>query len=245
MSLAETVQRTKFNNDTFAHLESLYRTSLWLTKRGSLAKDLIVTTMTVAYREWDFANILVSNKTRLFRVLSREFFGPGKQRRTEHPTGKFLPENNGHVADQKRESLQHSMSETETMQQLLKSDASSASVKGAIVRLRPKTRLIMVLLYRERFSYEEIAYITDLSKATVRTILTRLRKMIPGYILENTEHSNNTAANKNVFQPANATCDHAAHNVSPALLFGYNRRSLVDAAFQRWENEGGAVDELK
>jgi len=241
MSRAETAQRTKFKNDICAHLEALYQTSLWLTMRGSLAKDLTMRTMTSAYREWHTAKVLVSNKTYLFRILAREFFAPGEQRHTEYQTGKFLSENNGHIPDPNSGSLRHAVPEIESMRQLLKNEASAASVKGAIARFRPNARLVLILLYRENFTYDEIAYITDLSKTTVRKILSRLRKLIPGYILENAQHSHRTAANKNAFQPAEVTFDYAVDNVSPTLLFNCNRRQPSDTSFQRWENEGGAV----
>jgi RNA polymerase sigma factor (sigma-70 family) len=241
MSRVETAQRTKFKNDCFAHLESLYRTSLWLTMRGSLARDLIMRTMTNAYREWHTSKVLVSNKTRLFRILAREFFAPGEQRHTEYQTGNFLSENNDHVADSESGSLRHSVSETESMRQLLQSEASAASVKGAIARLKPNARLVMILLYCEYFTYDEIAYITDLSKTTVRKLLTTLRKLIPGYILENIERSHSTAATKSIFHLTDATCGYAVDNVSPTLLFSYNRRQPSDASIQRWENEGGTV----
>jgi DNA-directed RNA polymerase specialized sigma24 family protein len=241
MSRAETVQRTKLKNDICAHFESLYRTSLWLTMRGSLARDLTVRTITSAYREWHTSKVLLSNKTHLFRVLARECSATGGKRHTEYQTGKFLSENNNHIADSESGSLRHSVSETESMRQLLQRDVSAACVKGTIARFRPNARLIMILHYRENFTYEEIAYITDLSKMTVRTILARLRKLIPGYILENSEHSHGKAVSKSVFQIVNATSGYAVDNVSSTLLFNYNRRNKSDVSFQRWENEGGAV----
>jgi len=96
-------------------------------------------------------------------------------------------------------------------------------VKGTIARLRPESRLMMILLFRERFSYAEIAYITDLHLSSVRAILQRLRRAIPHFLVCHLDQRKTIAHRQ-------ATCEEYAA--------GYDWATNAAG----WENEGGALD---
>jgi DNA-directed RNA polymerase specialized sigma24 family protein len=65
--------------------------------------------------------------------------------------------------------------------------------RGAIARLRAQSRLIMLLRFREQFSYDEVAFITDVSEDTVKSVLSRYRQSIPRYIIEHEDRIVGTA----------------------------------------------------
>jgi RNA polymerase sigma-70 factor, ECF subfamily len=178
------VRRAKFEADTFPHLDALWTTALWLTRRSSLAENLVLTTITRAYREWHVPDDRVGDKSRLFRMLTREFFGCGKRRRRWGQSG-ALSENIMTTAGSVWRIPRGPVSAIELLQLPLLNEISDVSVKGAIARLRPRSRLIMLLFFRERFSYSEITYITDLSRDSVRTILSRLRAVVLRAVCEN------------------------------------------------------------
>ena len=182
------VRRERFEKDAFPCLESLWRTALWLTMRCSLAEHLVLTTMTQAYCEWhvptDRVNDRVSDKTKLFRILTREFFGCGEQRHQMDQSEQYPSENSWLTTEYRRDRKQNRISTITPIQMLMLTAISDVPVKAAIARLRPHSRLMLILLYREWFSYLDIGYITDLPMPSVKNILTRLRRLLPRYILE-------------------------------------------------------------
>ena len=184
MKQERSVRRERFENETFPHLDAVWKTALWLTKRRTAAEKLVLGTMIRAYREWHVPDDRVGDKVRLLRVLTREFFGYGKQRRRWDQPG-ALSENVRSSAGSGRRIPPGPVSTIEHSQLPPLSEISDVFVKGAIARLRPRSRLIMLLLFRERFSYSDIAYILDLSRDSVRTILARLRAVVLRVVREN------------------------------------------------------------
>lgn len=184
MTPKQSVRREKFETDTFPHLDALWETALWLTMHGSLAENLVLKTMTRAYREWQDPGELAGSKVRLFRIFTREFFGFGKQKEQWHQSAPFHSENTRATAGSRSGNPQNTMTAITQSQLQWLAGISGMAVKGTIARLRPHARLMLILLYRERFSYADIVYITDHSEETIRAMLSRLRKVIPGYILQ-------------------------------------------------------------
>jgi hypothetical protein len=98
---------------------------------------------------------------------------------------------------------------------------------------------MLILLYRERFSYAEIVYITDLPESTIKAMLIRLRRLMPGYILESADRLRETVDNR----PTVETRGRKSYreHVSLARPSAYTRAPRANASTERWENEGGTV----
>lgn len=176
MITRRSVRRRTFEKDALLHLDALYGTAIWLTMRQSLAEDLVLKTMTRAYRSWHKPTDSASGKARLFRILARSFFGANPQ---IHKPGRYLSENLGSAVLMEEGNGHYNKASIGHQQLPLLMMSPDVSVMGTIARLRPQSRLMMMLLFRERFSYTDIAYITDLDESSVRSILTRLRRLIP------------------------------------------------------------------
>ncbi|MCB2229865.1 hypothetical protein KQH82_04050 [bacterium] len=114
-------------------------------------------------------------------------------------------------------------------------------VKGSIAHLNPYSRLMLVLLYCEQFTYEDIGYITDLPGTSVRAILTRLRIRIPRYILEFARNVNRIDHPQPVGRTNVGEVDRGRRTVYIEFPFPASRVVSADAAAERWENEGGAL----
>ena len=184
MKQKRSVRRERFVNDTFPHVETLWRIARWLTIHDSLAEDLVVNTMARAYVEWSYFVDPIGNKNWLFKVLTREFLGTGKERHKRYNPGQYLSENIRVTADPGAANPRNTASTFEQLKQRLANGSSEESVRGIIVRIRPQPRLILSLLHIGEFSYTDIAYITDLSRNSVRVILARVRKLISQRMLE-------------------------------------------------------------
>jgi RNA polymerase sigma-70 factor (ECF subfamily) len=180
MGTVDTSLREKFEEDALPHIEALWSTALWLTIGRNEADRLVLDTMTHAYRTWGVPVSTVSSKVRLFRILTRRFFDTVAGR---HQPGGFLDENNDLVATTDQGGRHQPMTSTDRRELIKLRGASDAAFRNAIKRLRVQSRLIAILLFRERFSYSDIAYITDLRYDSVKAILGRLRKIIPRFLL--------------------------------------------------------------
>lgn len=190
-------RRERFEKDTFPHVEALWRTALWLTKRWSHAEDLVLKTMVEAYCSWPDATDAIGSKARLFRILVRKFADFGNRR---HHLRGFLPENGETVVNSGNGDQHHLEASIDQRELGRLAGISSVSVRGVIARLRPESRLVMILLHREQFSYTDIAYIADLHADSVKSILGRLRRMIPRYLAPHEDSTVTTSPNRSVDQ---------------------------------------------
>lgn len=236
-----TGRREQFEESVFPHLEALRKTALWLTMRRSLAEDLVLNTTRRAYREDRGSGEPVSVRVRLFKILTREFFGFGRQRDQWNQFLPFRSENIRTTKNPDRQSSPITMPAVEHSHLSILSRIPGVLVKGAIARLRPHSRLMLLLLYGERFSYAEIGYITDLPRNSVRAVLTRLRRQLPENILEFAGHFNGTVDTQPVAGTDTGESDRERHTVAPASPFITPRLVHADTAAEDWENEGGAV----
>lgn len=184
MKEKQSQRRASFEADALPHLNALWRTALWLTMRGSAAEELVLKTMTRAYVEWQGHSDLIGSKARLFRTLTREFFGFGRQKQKQQQSPPFHSEHLTTTAGFERRNPPATIAASGHSQLPPLAGISHVAVKGAIARLRPHSRLMLILLFRERCSYADIAYITDLRENSVKTILTRLRCFIPHHLTE-------------------------------------------------------------
>jgi RNA polymerase sigma-70 factor, ECF subfamily len=178
------VQRVKFEQDAFPHLEALWRTALWLTTRWSKAERLVLEAMARAYETWHSPNDAVGNKARLFKTLLLEFaLESGENGTSEQISSK--PVSTPTTIDIGGQRYSDASTTHQELQQL--SRISEVSVKGAIARLALPARLAMILRFQEGFSYRELAYITDLHEDSIKSILNQYRRHIPQYLIRRAE----------------------------------------------------------
>jgi hypothetical protein len=101
--------------------------------------------------------------------------------------------------------------------------------------------MIVILSFRERFSYADIAYVMDLSRNSVRTILTRLRTVILRHILENANYLKEEVNSKSAFRAGGAESDRDHKKVCLYLPFMFPQEVPSTSALDCWENEGGSL----
>lgn len=234
----KSIEREKFESETLPHLEALMRTALWLTMHGSRAETLIVETVLQEYPIWPTYDSAVDAKVRLFRSLARRFFQHGSlHHQSNTPVIERRPTEPDAVGG-----AWPDQSNTCDRQQLDRLDGiPNVAFKGAIARLTPQPRLMVLLRWRESFTYDEIAYVTDLSEQTVKTILSRLRQLIPRYLRADAEwmddpHINSVVGSESP-QPLPMMEPPLDLPVSSAKV------AAADSAVSDWDNEGGAIQD--
>ncbi len=185
------MHRTQFVEETFPHLAALLGSAQWLTMRNSSAEKLVSDTIARAYRDWNLSEDLISIKARLFRSLFVEF-SDSRLRTTRAPW--LVPKRIRRVNPEDNVVLQSMDSDLQSQELTLLQALPTATVRDAVSRLSARSRFIMLLLFRERFSYAEIAYITGLTMDSVKSNLGRLRQLLPAYLLRQAD-SGSIAAN--------------------------------------------------
>lgn len=204
--------RASFEEALFPHLEALWGTALWLTSHQSFAENLLLATVSQAYRLWVNPVHGASHRIYLFRIMVSESSRVGPETAASRRNFGELP----CVADDAKADgrSQRSGASVDRQDLQILSQISGSLFKGAATRLSPQSRLIMILHLREQMSYADIAYITDLQVDIVSTTITRLSRLIPQYLVKRERYKRRT--------------------------FGGDQ-SALDASNDSWENEGGSV----
>ena len=230
-----------FEEKYFPYLDALLRTARWLNIHDSFAEDLVMNTMMHAYSEWSYSGDLIDTKTWLFKTLTREYLGFGKERQKSYHQGLYLSENINVTADPEGGNPRNTISAIEQLRQRLANGISEESVRRIIVLLRPQSRLILSLLYIGEFSYTDIAYITDLSRNSVRVILARARKLMSKCILEYLECLDKNVKSQPIFNCHSSELNVENTNVLSKRPILSSLKDTTDAAFVELENERGAI----
>ena len=218
MRTGKSARRERFETDAFPHLDALCRTALWLTLRQNAAEDLVLETMTQAYRTWHGPAPKFASKARLFRIMTRECFVTMSPR--------YRIDSDTHMqwltaAEQIDDRQLTALTPIDAGDLTVLRGLSDTAVKGAVARLDIRPRLILLLFMREGFSYDDIAYITELQPTTIRAILTRLRHLIPQNLVQGAALEND----------ANGATVATLQSIVPS----HTSRQDLDASGSGWE----------
>lgn len=176
----EQSHRESFEAEFNRHFESLLDIALWLTKRRSAAEQLLLNTATQAYRAWPKTDHASSPRVWLLGILTRMYFAGHSTRQLLGPASRREAPTR---AANKPDRIPHRTPPLSASELAALIALPDASVKGAVARLSSRSRLLLLLLFRERCSYTDIAHITTLSEGEVRSRLGSLRHEATHFIL--------------------------------------------------------------
>lgn len=173
-------ERRHFEEETMPYLAVLLSSAQWLTMRSSHAEKLVFGTMAHAYRNWNLIEEPVSVKARLFRALFKTFSDSDLR---SHKAPWLTPKRRRHDDPEDSIALRSMDHDLQRPELALLQTLPTGAVRDAVSRLSARSRFIMLLLFREQFSYAEIGYITGLRLDSLKTILSQLRKLVPRYLI--------------------------------------------------------------
>lgn len=170
--------RKEFEEGAFPYLDSLWRTSLWLTKSEDKASRLVQQTFVSAYKEWENSEPNSDYRSLLLKALSRAFI------QTNNDKIRMVKLNPDEAA-----AIDFGDSDFSALK-VIPCNALGKVFAG----LSPEARLLVILSVCWRFSYDKIAELTSIEIHEVRAKMQigrlKLRALLADSLIksENSDH---------------------------------------------------------
>jgi RNA polymerase sigma-70 factor, ECF subfamily len=166
---------TAFERDVLPHMDLMYRVALRLTGDGAAAEDLVQDTVLRAFRAWGTFRQGTNARGWLLTILRNTFINDYRRRRRA-PTQVDLD-----VAEQAAPSDDHSGQDPEgEFFHSLVDDRIVAAIDGLPVEFRE----VVVLSDVEGLGYAQIAETLGVPVGTVKSRLSRARRLLRATLLE-------------------------------------------------------------
>lgn len=167
------VDRTRFKELTFPHLEFLYNVALKYTGKPYDAEDLVQETMYTAFRK--FHQLREEDRCRswLFAILRTTFLREFRL----HKKRPLLDDGSGYLKNIIDESA-------ESLAGQLEKKVDRQNVQQVLDRMSEKHKSPLVLFYMEDMTYQEIADFLDIPIGTVMSRLARAKKQMKKALLK-------------------------------------------------------------
>jgi len=171
--------REKFGKEALEHIDSLYNYSLSLTRNTDEAKDLVQETFFKAYKSLHQFQEGTSIKAWLFRILKNTFINLYRKRVREpeivnyekiEPFIDLLKDDKGDISIVAEDNILNKYMGDE--------------ITSALNNLPDDFKMVVLLSDLEGFSYQEVADIMDCPIGTVRSRLSRGRRMLQKNLLD-------------------------------------------------------------
>jgi len=168
--------RSKFEGLISAHLDSLYRTALRMTKNTSDAEDLVQETCLKAFRYFDRFEEGSNIRAWLFKILTNLFINRYRKQAKE-PVVVEYDETQDYLLYSRMQEASGDAGNTGPEKDLF-DRVLGTEVDKAINDLPEDFRIVVVMAFVEGLSYEEIAEALDVPMGTVKSRLHRGRKLL-------------------------------------------------------------------
>lgn len=173
MTLLRRIDRGKFKELTFPHLEFLYNMALRYTSKPYDAEDLVQETMYTAYRQFHQLREVERCRAWLFSILRRHFLREVRQ----FARRPLLDDGSGY--------LKHvEATGADDFSGILEQKLDKAKMDEALQSLPEKFRTVVILYYMEEMTYQEISDFLDIPIGTVMSRLARGKKQLKGALMK-------------------------------------------------------------
>ncbi len=165
----------EFEETALVHLDILYNTALKMTKSPEDAEDLVQETFVRAYRFFDKFEKGTNCKAWLFKIMRNNFINRYRKKAREPARVDFDEVENTYSTELKRDVLSD---ESELDADKIFETMVEDDVKNAMDFLPEEFRTAIILSDIEGLSYQEIAETLDWPIGTVRSRISRGRKVL-------------------------------------------------------------------
>ena len=167
------------------HLDSLYRAALSMTRNAQDADDLVQDTYVRAFQYFSQFRVGTNARAWLFRILTNLFINNYRRSKREPERSSFEELEDFYLYNR----LADSTTGGETPEQAVVSKIQGEAVREAIARLPDEYRETVVLADLNEFSYQEISEMLEIPIGTVRSRLSRGRRLVQRALWSFTEEN--------------------------------------------------------
>lgn len=171
-------KKGRFEKEALTHIDSLYNLSLYLTKNSDDAKDLVQETYYKAYKFFHQFQEGTSIKAWLFKILKNTFIN-FYRKRVREPEIIDYEKVESFIGLVKNNNFDFAHLEEDNLLNKFLSD----DVVSALSQLPDDFKIVILLSDVEGLSYKEIADIMECPIGTVRSRLSRARKILQKILL--------------------------------------------------------------
>ncbi len=165
-----------FKDEALIHMDALYNSALKLTYNEDDSRDLVQETFYKAYRFFDQFNHGTNCKAWLYRILKNTLINKYRKKSNSVKHVDF------NTVEPFLDTIVDKQTYSETFDENDYKYSVSDEVDAALSRLPFNFRMVLVLSDIEGFSYKEIADIMGCPVGTIRSRLSRARKLMHRYL---------------------------------------------------------------
>lgn len=169
-------KRLAFEEQMLPHLDSLYRSAVSMTRNAQDADDLVQDTYVRAFQFFDQFRVGTNARAWLFRILTNLFINAYRRNKREPERTSFEEMEDFYLYNRLSDS--QASSGTEPPEQAVLSKIQGDAIREAIARLPDEYRETVVLADLNEFSYQEISEMLEIPIGTVRSRLSRGRRLV-------------------------------------------------------------------
>ena len=169
-------RRTEFERQMLPHLDALYRTALGMTRNAGDAEDLVQETFVRAFQFFDQFQGGTNARAWLFRILTNLFINTYRKKTREPERVSYDELEDFYLYN--RLAHNESTGRGGTPEQEIVQKVQVEAIRDAIEKLPDEYRETVILADLNDFAYQEIAEMLNIPIGTVRSRLSRGRRLV-------------------------------------------------------------------
>lgn len=173
MGFLQRIDRKKFKELTYPHLEFMYNMALKYTGKKYDAEDLVQETMYTAYRKFHQLRDRSKCRAWLFSILRSHFL----RERRQFIRRPLLDDGSGYLRNIEDTGADDFVG-------VLEKKLDKVKVNRALDALSEKFRTVVLLYYMDDMTYQEISEFLDIPIGTVMSRLARGKKQLKNVLLK-------------------------------------------------------------
>lgn len=160
------------------HLDALYRTALGMTRNPGDADDLVQDTFLRAFQFFDQFRAGTNARAWLFRILTNLYINTYRRRVREPERLSFDEMEDFFLYNRLAADAGDASSSSNSPEEEIVQKVEVEAIRDAIERLPDEYRDTVILADLNEFSYQEISEMLDIPIGTVRSRLSRGRRLV-------------------------------------------------------------------